>query len=95
MSLSDACFDFIVAVTSAAQKLQEMVEVYAHPEFGYPAEEILALRHVCMNVQQEPWNADAGVSLIRIATTIMRYYDKPPVRSASNCQLHDREHINE
>src|SRR4051812_831790 len=43
MALSDACFEFLEAVCTAAQRLSAAVEEYGQPPFDYE-EEIEALR---------------------------------------------------
>lgn len=82
--LSDACFDFLDEFEQAAQKLAEAVHWYSSPDFGHVyGEEIDALRRACGRVRSEPHDIDARVELLRLATSVMRFYDKPPFTSES------------
>jgi hypothetical protein len=77
MSLSDACFEFTQTVVSAAQELLDAVEWYADSSLAY-GEEISALRQACLDAQRSPWTAEAGVALVRLATSVLKYHDTVP-----------------
>jgi hypothetical protein len=77
MSLSDACFDFTCKMVAAAQALEAAADYYVDTPLKY-GDEIVALRKACLDAQQTPWNADAAVMLIRLATSVMHYHDTPP-----------------
>ena len=77
MALSDACSEFTETIISATQELLAAVEWYDDPTFDY-GEEVVSLRNACLDVQRTPWNAEAAVRLVRLATSVMRYHDTPP-----------------
>lgn len=79
MALSDACFEFLEAVSTAARELSQSVHWYSAP--GYPlkyGDEIDALRRACAAVAERPYDAEAIARMTRLATTVMRYLDAPP-----------------
>lgn len=79
MALSDACFEFLGAVSKAAHELADAAHWYSAPDnplrYG---EEIDALRRACMAMAEAPYDPEAGVRLLRLAASIMRYHDTPP-----------------
>jgi hypothetical protein len=77
MALSDACFDFLEALREAAQELAERSTRYSHSPIGY-GEEIDALTIACREVQASPWNEDAAIRLVKLAGSILGYYDTVP-----------------
>lgn len=84
MALSDACFEFLEAVEAAARELAESVHWYSAPDYPLPyGEEIDALRRACLAVAASSYDAEAGIQLLRLATSVMRYHDAPPVPPGS------------
>ena len=77
MALSDACFDFIQAIVTASEQLKDDLEWYADSIFDY-GDELPALQKACQGFQAEPWNAEAAMVLIRLATSVMKFHDTPP-----------------
>jgi hypothetical protein len=77
MALSDACFEFLEAVCTAAQRLSAAVEEYGQPPFGY-GEEIEALRQTCAEAADAPWNTEVGARLLRLAAAVLAYHDTVP-----------------
>jgi hypothetical protein len=77
MALSDACFEFLDAVRTAAKELAEAVDEYGQPPFDY-GEEIWALRQACAEVADAPWDAEAGARLLRLAAAVLAYHDTLP-----------------
>ena len=41
---------------------------------GYGSE-IAALRNACLEVQKCPWDAEAAITLVRLASSVMRFHD--------------------
>ncbi len=77
--LSDACFEFLNSVEAAAAILAKAVHHYADPEgpFDYGSE-IDALRKACAAVHASPFDPDAGATLLRLASSVMRFHDTSP-----------------
>lgn len=90
MSLSDSCFDFTEAIIAAARELQAATEHYADSPLDYGAE-TEALRNACLEVQRFPWNAEAAITLVRLASSVMRYHDTVP---GSPHEINRREEMN-
>jgi hypothetical protein len=84
--LSDSCFDFLQSLREAAGALADESAHYANPPFAY-AEEIDALLVACSEVQAHPWNEDAAIRLIKLATSIMTYHDTPPGSDDESARL--------
>jgi hypothetical protein len=77
--LSDACFEFLTAVSDAARKLAEDAHSYSSPSATIPyGVEIDALRRACMRVADQPTDAEAGAHLLRLSISVLRYHDAPP-----------------
>ena len=80
MALSDACFDFLNAVAEAAAELGRQAHHYSDPD--YPIRygvEVDALRHACMAAGEAPYDPEAAARALRLALSVMRYHDIPPV----------------
>ena len=94
MALSDACFEFLETVASAADELARGVHHYSDPEYPvrYGAE-IDALRRACAGVKEAPYDPEAGARLIRLAASVMAFLDAVPdteqarMRMAATTQL--------
>jgi hypothetical protein len=78
MALSDACYEFLGSVGTAARELAVAVEAYANPVFDYGEGEIPALRRACLAAADAPWNAEAGAELLRLAAAVLAYHDAMP-----------------
>src|SRR3954452_9628308 len=79
MALSDACFEFLETVASAAGELAQSAHHYSDP--GGPFEygtEVDALRRACKAFRDSPYDPEAGSRLIRLAGAILSYHDTPP-----------------
>ncbi|HEY1983350.1 MAG TPA: DUF2321 domain-containing protein [Xanthobacteraceae bacterium] len=79
MALSDVCFEFLQAVSSAAEELAQGVHHYSDPEspirYGL---EIDALRRACGAVKDAPYDPEAKIRLLRLTSSIMAFHDTPP-----------------
>lgn len=79
MALSDACFEFLDAVSKAAHELADAAHYYSALDNSLRyGEEIDTLRRACIAVTDAPYSPEAGVRLLRLAASIMRYHDTPP-----------------
>lgn len=79
MSLSDACFDFLLANEKAAEHLAAAVHHYSAPD--YPITygiEMGALRQACVAVKERPYDPEAGAALLRLAASVMTFHDAVP-----------------
>ncbi|MDJ0450502.1 hypothetical protein [Methylocystis sp. JR02] len=87
MALSDSCFEFLHSVEEAARTLAEEVHYFSAPD--YPIEygvEIDALRQACLKARATPDNPDAIAALMRLAASVMKFHDTPPIGEASDAQ---------
>jgi hypothetical protein len=83
VALSDACFDFLHAVSQAAEQLAESVHHYSDP--NYPiryGSEVGALRRACFAVKDAPYDPEAGARLLRLAASVKTAHDTPPETEA-------------
>jgi hypothetical protein len=79
VGLSDACFDFVDAVRSAASDLAEAIEWYSKPPYDkWYGEELDALRKACADAARDPWGPESAAQLIRLASAVLLYHDTPP-----------------
>ena len=77
--MSDACFDFVDVLRSAAANLGEAAEWYSKPPYDrIYGDEIDALRKACADATRDPWQPEAAARLIRLATAVLAYHDTPP-----------------
>ena len=79
MALSDACFDFLDAVSEAAGKFANEAHHYSSPD--YPIQygpEIDALRRTAAVVRDHPYDFEAGARLLKLASVIGRALDSAP-----------------
>jgi hypothetical protein len=79
MALSDSCFDFLQAVSTAAADLARDVHHYSAPDspIAYGSE-IDALRRACAAVTGAPYDPETGARLLRLAASVMAFHDTPP-----------------
>lgn len=79
MALSDACFEFLEAVATAAAELGRDAHYYSDPDgpLRYGSE-IDALRRACVAAAEAPYDPEAGARVLRLATAVMRYHDMVP-----------------
>ncbi|MCI4678958.1 DUF2321 domain-containing protein [Rhodoblastus acidophilus] len=75
--LSDACFEFLASLKEAAQTLSRNAAHYTDSPLGY-GDEIDALLAACEDVQLAPWNEEAAIRLIKLASSVLAYYDTIP-----------------
>jgi hypothetical protein len=79
MALSDICFDFLQAVSTAAEELAQGVHHYSDPEYLIRyGSEIDALRRACIAVKEAAYDPEAGARLLRLAASVMALHDTPP-----------------
>jgi Uncharacterized protein conserved in bacteria (DUF2321) len=84
VALSDACFEFLHAVSRAAEELAESVHHYSDPSYPIPyGSEVGALRRACLGVKDAPYDPEAGARLLRLAASVMTALDTPPETDAS------------
>src|SRR5688500_8265792 len=79
MALSDACFEFLTAISRAAHKLADDAHYYAAPD--YPLQygpEVDALRRAAWIVGEHPYDVQAVSRLADLASKVQRYLDTPP-----------------
>ncbi len=97
MGLSDVCFEFLEAVSTAADDLARGVHHYSDPESPIPyGSEIDALRQACAAVAQAPYDPEAGARLLRLAASVMAFHDTPPetqVASAREAEMKKLVHL--
>ncbi|MCI4680154.1 DUF2321 domain-containing protein [Rhodoblastus acidophilus] len=92
--LSDACFDFLQAFSIAAVKLFQDVHHYSAPAFSSAyGPEIAALRRACAKFQEQPYDAEAGAELLRLAKTIMFFHDTPPSSEKWEARRHEMKRL--
>jgi hypothetical protein len=76
MALSDSCFEFLHAGSTAADELARNVHHYSDPQgafvYGW---EIDALRRACAAAAETPDDPEAGAGLLRLAATVMAFHD--------------------
>jgi hypothetical protein len=79
VALSDICFEFLQAVSSAAEELARGVHHYSDPDYplGYGSE-IDTLRMASVAVREAPYDPEAGARLLRLAASVMAFHDTPP-----------------
>lgn len=79
MALSDACFEFLRSVDTAAASLAEAVHHYSNPENPLTyGSEIDALRNACAAVRVAPFDPEAGALLLKLAASVMMFHDTCP-----------------
>jgi len=78
--LSDSCHDFLISVGDAARHLSEDAHHYSGLDwldtYGGEAD---ALKRASKRVADSPFDADALSELMRLAITVMRFHDTPPL----------------
>jgi hypothetical protein len=83
VALSDVCAEFLFAFQRAAGSLAQGVHHCSAPD--YPIRygwEVDGLRKACADVQQEPFDPEAGARLLSLATAVMRFHDTDPANPA-------------
>jgi Uncharacterized protein conserved in bacteria (DUF2321) len=79
-------FQISEVVTGSGASARTRICHYAKSPFRY-GEELDALLRACGDVQVEPWNDEAAIRLIRLAGSIMSYYDTIPGSSDESARL--------
>jgi len=87
MALGDVCFEFLHAVSTAAETLARGVHHYSDPESSlHYGAEIDALRRACVTFAEAPYDPEAGANLLRLAASVMTFHDMPPETERSSAR---------
>jgi hypothetical protein len=79
MALSDSCFEFLEAISLAANALSKQAHEYSDPDYPIRyGQEVDAVKRAAFEVAERPYDAKAVSRLVTLALKTSRFHDTPP-----------------